>query len=142
MSRDNDQVVLMRGRWDATDYATDTHIECVTFERPVKVQAVKIIPYVALDTDGDTLAVDVSYSTDGFSASDVEIAAHAAEEFNTTDNTVGTLKTAVDVPLTAATVDSMGEVRVPADAVIQLTITATGSSATGNVDVVVLGKVI
>lgn len=141
MSRDND-LVMLRARLDMTDQTVDTHIENFTWPRPFKVTAVKIIPGLPLDTDTDEVAVDVSYSTDGFSSSDVEIAAHASEEFNDTTNSLGTTYTSVDVPLTTASLDSMSEVRVPADAVIRVTITATGSSADGFLDVCVFGKVL
>lgn len=135
--------ILMKARLDMTDQTVDTHVTSFTFTRPVLVSAVKIIPKLPLDTDGDTVAVDVSYSTDGFSSSDVEVAALAATEFNDTDNDIGTIRTSVDVPLTTASADDgIGQVRIPADAVTEITITATGASADGIVEVEVIGVVI
>lgn len=138
MSRDS-STVLMRARLDMTDQTVDTHIENITFTRPVKISAVKAIPGLPLDTDTDTVAIDVSYSTDGFSSSDVEVAALAAIEFNDT-TAWETPYTSVDIPLTTATLDSVDEVRVPADAVIRVTITAAGASADGFLDVCIIGK--
>lgn len=135
-------VALMRARLDMTDQTVDAHIENITFDRPVEITAVKIVPGLPLDTDTDTIAVDVSYSTDGFSSSDVEVAAHAAEEFNDTTNDLGTLYTSVDVPLTTANTNDVGTIRVPAGAVIRATLTSTGASADGFFDVVVLGHVL
>lgn len=140
MSRDND-LNYFHVRLDMTDQTVDTHIVNFTCPRPIKVSAVKAVPGLPMDTDGDTIAVDVSYSTDGFSSSDVEIAALAAIEFNDT-TAWETTYTSVDIPLTTANDDSVGEIRVPADAVVRVTVTSTGASADGFVDVLVWYKVL
>lgn len=141
MSRDND-LSCIQVRLDMTDQTVDTHVVDFTCPRPVKVTAVKLVPGLPLDTDGDTIAVDVSYSTDGFSSSDVEVAALAAVEYNDTTSTGFTTHVSKDIPLTAASQDDVGEVRVPADATIKTTITSTGASADGIVDVYVWYKVL
>lgn len=140
MSRDND-LSFFHVRLDMTDQTVDTHVVNFTCPRPIKVTAVKWVPGLPLDTDSDTIAIDVSYSTDGFSSSDVEIAALAAVEFNDTTNTFD-VDQSEDVALTTASVDDVGEVRVPADAVVQVTVTSTGASADGFLDVFVWYKVL
>lgn len=137
-------IVLLRVYSD-TAVDPDVKKESVTFTRPVKVEAVKLIGGNPADADGDTLAVDVSYSTDGFVSSDVEIAAVAAAEYNDTDDDllggIGTRK-AINVPLTAASQGADGTVRVPANAVIEGTLTWTGAPADGKAELIVLGHVL
>lgn len=107
-----------------------------TSTRPIKVTALKFVGFNPSETDGDTTAIDLSYSTDGFSSSDVEIAALAAVEYNDTDKTIGTNRTSINIPLTTAALDADGvTVRVPANAVIEMTITCTGAPADINFSV-------
>jgi hypothetical protein len=109
-----------------------TEIQDFTCSRAVIVYACSVIGGNPADADGDTVAVDWSYSTDGFSASDVEIANDPAAEYNDTDNTQGYLAGRVtDVPLTSANTGPTGTVRVPGGAVIRATVTWTGSPADG-----------
>ena len=137
MSRDNDRNIYVFTH-NSAGGDLDTDRESFSLERPIKVMAVKFIGENPSDTDGDTTAIDVSYSTDGFSASDVEIAALAAAEYNDTDNDIGTLRTAVDIALTTASLDADGvSVRVPANAVVEVTGTNVGAGADTRYAVVV-----
>lgn len=137
MSRDNDRHLFVF-RHNSAGGDLDTDVESFSCERPIKVVAVKFIGENPSDTDGDTTAIDVSYSTDGFSSSDVEIAALAATEYNDTDNDIGAVRTAVDIPLTTASLDSDGvSVRVPAGAVVEVTGTNVGAGADTRYTVVV-----
>ena len=130
MSRDNDRS-LFHFEHNSAGGDLDTKRSSFTVERPILVTAVKMIPENQSDTDSDTLAIDVSYSTDGFSSSDVEIAAAAATEYNDTDNDTYTpLRSAVDIALTAAQIASgTAGVRVPSGAVVEVTGTLSGSPA-------------
>lgn len=139
MARNNDRITLVHRSDTAID--PDASTRYFTLDRPMLINAVKVVPVNPADADSDTIAIDVSYSTDGFSSSDVEIAALAALEFNDTDNDLGDLYTAVDIPLTAtSTVD--GRVRVPAGAVVRTTVTWTGAPADGVVDLNVIGQAV
>ena len=139
MARDNDRITLPHRSDTAID--ADVSTRYFTLDRPMLVTDVAVVPVNPADTDGDTVAIDVSYSTDGFSSSDVEIAALAAVEYNDTDNNLGTNFTAVDIPLTSSSVVD-GRVRVPAGAVIRATVTWTGAPADGIVDLNVIGQTV
>lgn len=116
----------------------DTDRQSFRFSRPIFVVDVTFIGENPSDTDTDTTAIDVSYSTDGFSGSDVEIAALAAQEFNDTDNNIGTLRTAVNVPRTSTTTyNGVAGVLVPAGAVIEVTTTNVGAGVDTRHSVVV-----
>jgi hypothetical protein len=135
MSRDNDRSVWVV-RHNSAGGDLDTDRDSFVCSRPIVVTAVTFIGENPSDTDGDTTAIDVSYSTDGFSSSDVEIAALAAQEYNDTTRHAqfGTAdRTAVDVPLTAASVNlesnQIDGVRVPAGAVVEITLTNVGAGA-------------
>lgn len=140
MSRDNDRHIYVFEH-NSAGGDLDTDVEHFSVERPIKVVAVKFIGENPSDTDTDTTAIDVSYSTDGFSSSDVEIAALAAQEYNDTTRHAqfGTAdRVAVDIPLTAASLDSDGAtVRVPAGAVVAITGTNVGAGADTRYRVVV-----
>ena len=139
MARDNDRITLTHRSDTAID--ADASTRYFPLDRPMLITKVAVVPVTPADADSDTIAIDVSYSTDGFSSSDVEVAALAAVEYNDTDNDLGTAFTAVNIPLTAAsTVD--GRVRVPAGAVIRTTITWTGAPADGVVDLNVIGQAV
>lgn len=141
MARDNDRISLNLRSDTAID--ADATVRYFTLDRPMLVTAVSVIPVNPADADGDTVAFDVSYSTDGFSSSDVEVAAKAAVEFNDTDNNLGTLLVPLDVPLTTASLASgSSTVRVPADAAIRLTTTWTGAPADGVAELVVIGHTV
>lgn len=106
----------------------DVDVQSFRHSRAIFVTDVAFVGQNPSDTDGDTTAIDVSYSTDGFSSSDVEVAALAAQEFNDTDNDIGTLRTPVTVPLTSATsFNGVTGVQVPAGAVVEVTTTNVGA---------------
>ncbi|MCR4376074.1 MAG: hypothetical protein NUW22_14620 [Acidobacteria bacterium] len=133
MSRDNDIHTFVK-EYNSAGGDLDTAVASFTCERPIIVKAVTFIGNNPSDTDSDTTAIDVSYSTDGFSSSDVEIAALAAQEYNDTTRHAqfGTAdRTAVDVPLTTASLTAGLDtgVRVPAGAVVEVTLTNTGAGA-------------
>ena len=128
MSRDNDRNTFhMEHNTAGGDL--DTKRSSFSCERPILITAVAFIGENPSNDDTDTVAIDVSYSTDGFSSSDVEVATLAAAEFNDSDNDVGTLRTVIDVALTAAQIaGGTAGVRVPAGAVVEVTGTTTGAS--------------
>lgn len=132
MSRDNDRSIYVFEH-NSAGGDLDTDKETFSLERPILVTAVKFIGQNPSDTDTDTTAIDVSYSTDGFSSSDVEIAALAAQEYNDTTRHAqfGTAdRVAVDIPLTIASLDTgTSGVRVPAGAVVEVTGTNVGAGA-------------
>lgn len=140
MSRDNDRNIYVF-QHNSAGGDLDTDRESFSLERPILVTAVKFIGENPSDTDGDTTAIDVSYSTDGFSSSDVEIAALAAQEYNDTTRhaNFGTAdRTAVDIALTTASIETgTAGVRVPAGAVVEITATNTGAGADTRFAVVV-----
>ncbi len=112
----------------------DTHRESYSLTRPHMITEVYVIGENPADADADTIAVDVSYSEDGFSSDDNEVAAKAAGEFNDTDNDLGTLRTRIPIPLSSLTAGTRGR-RVPAGAVVEVTITWTGAPADGRATV-------
>ena len=137
MRRDNDRSIFTL--WHDTSDVADIIVGRFSIERPIKIFAVGLVGGNPASTDADTYALDVSYSTDGFSSSDVEVAALAAAEYNDTDDTgsIGT-RTRFDVSLTAASLDGDGvSVRVPASAVVEVTSTWNGTVGDGEVQVVV-----
>lgn len=130
MSRDNDRTVFSTHS-DTAD-GNFVKVEYFPVDRPFLVQGVSVIGGNPADADGDTVAIDVSYSTDGFSSSDVEVAVDAAAEYNDTDNDQGySVAQETDLTLTAANVNENSVVRVPAGAVIRHTVTWTGDPADG-----------
>lgn len=141
MSRTND-LTYFHTRLDMTDQTVDTHIANFSCPRPFEVTEVVWVPGLPMDTDTDSVAFDVSYSTDGFSSSDVEICAMASTEFNDTTNTFTLYTQQTVAALTTANVDAVGVIRVPADAVIRCTITTTGASADGFIDLFVWGHIL
>ena len=114
-----------------------------TLSRRHLIRSVKVIGHNPADADGDTLALDISYSTDGFSSSDVEVAAVAAAEYNDTDNAFNgglTAEVPSSVTLTAANTSTWGDdtvTEVPANANVKTTITWTGAPADGSASVVI-----
>ena len=109
----------------------DTKVGIMYNERPILVHAVTFVPINPNDTDGDTIAFDVSASTDGFSSDDNEIAVAAAVEWNDTDNpSYPTNRVGYDIPLTTASLATGSSfVRVAAGSVVAATITITGAPA-------------
>ena len=137
--RDNDRSIFV-ARHNSAGGDLDTDRKSFFNSRPILVVAVTFVGENPSDTDTDTTAIDVSYSTDGFSSSDVEIAALAAQEYNDTDQHAqfGTDRDAADIALTAASIASGTEgVRVPAGAVVEVTMTNTGAGADTRYNVVV-----
>ena len=114
-----------------------------SFVHPKKclIKSVTVVGHNPADADGDTVALDISYSTDAFSSSDVEVAAIVAVEYNDTDNTAAIVaETPKDIALTPAAVSTVGGdsvVELPAGANLKTTITWTGSPADGSIDVLI-----
>ena len=145
MSRSSDKIYFHLRSDTAIDADVTTRYFSIT--RPVMIDAVRVIPVNPADADTDTVALDVSYSTDGFNSSDVEVAALAAVEYNATDPDLGgtdaTGLMPYEVPLTAASLEASGMgVRVPAGAVLRLTVTWTGAPADGVVELIAEGFVL
>jgi hypothetical protein len=132
MSRASDQYPLTVH----SNTGSGVYVETVDFfvpsDRAVIVHSAQVIGGNPADADGDTVAIDWSYSTDGFSMSDVEIAVDAAAEYNDTDNTQAYASAnETELTLTSGSTQADGTVRVPGGAVIRGTVTWTGSPADG-----------
>lgn len=131
MSRDSDRHIFV-ARHNSAGGDLDTDRKSFFNERPILITAVTFLSENPSDTDTDTTAIDVSYSTDGFSSSDVEVAAISAQEYNDTDvhAQFGSLRQSKDIALTAASLaaNTTG-VRVPAGAVVEVTGTNVGAGA-------------
>jgi len=139
MSRSTDKTVLTA----KSDTLGGRFVETADFYLPETflVESIQIIGRNPADGDGDTVALDVSTSSDGFAANDVELAADAAAEYNDTDNTQAFV-TGVPQPMTltgVTLIDSDGNIRVPSGNIIRTIITWTGSPADGALSVAVVG---
>ncbi len=135
MARDHDRIVL-HASWAATGPGNvDKYFVC---DRPLRVKSLQVIGINPGSTDGDTLAVAVDYSTNGFSGS-TSVGAVAAAEYNDTDNTLA---------LTALTPNekiaegAFTNERIPAGAAIRIRHTWAGTVADGDVETVLLATTV
>lgn len=112
----------------------DTDTEYFSVSRPILITKVTFIGYNPSDTDGDTTAIDVDHSADGFTSVTTEVASLAAQEYNDTTRHAqfGTADgVAVDVPLKAAALvgNPAAGVRVPAGDTVRVLMTNVGAGA-------------
>ena len=131
MARDNDRSIFVARHSAGGDLDTDR--KSFYNSRPIIVTDVTFVGENPSDTDGDTVAIDVSASADGFSSDDNEIAALAAQEYNATDRHAqfgAADRDAVDIALTTASIAAgMAGVRVAAGSVVEVTMTNVGAGA-------------